>query len=1050
MENLKENIINSNNNFINTLKNFNDDNNDLNTQLNEINFLIDKKKKHINHKYLKKHELENENIDKIKVLNYLKSEYDLMFNINNDNNNLKHFEEMNIYFKNCNYTIDTYSNELNPLNSLLDTENKLNELKTILINNENSDISQKRTENYNYNNYDIKENTNLLYLAVVKVSYSTNLISYIIPLKNDYKVLNLIEDLEKLFNYNSNQIYARDDHKNVIIKETSILHLLKSMNLLKLNEENKSGDFKYISINFTFNLFKINNKFNLKDSANIKKDNNLNKLNNNNNQDEDFLKNKELDQENMLINEISNSISKYYTNNLNDKSIKQDKLSDDIIKNAKTKGNIQILLQIEKTFGYRFINTLLFITYLFVISCIILLNPINEILDFHKNNIYNILNSEYHTNVFNDEGLYNTEKTINDFTTDFNGEKLVTSIKLKHIKNFDDYWLWMLDKGFDKLGFYIKSNTKDNSKLEIAFNEKKKQLFKFYKLVGSVRIINLMSNYDSDFELSNINTYINELQQKYANNFKNKSSINNKDSNDEKNNLIDILNYRKLLINKNKPYIYENDIDYKFSYFSNLSEERLNLKNDKLFIEFLNECNTTYEELKEVSIDSDTNLFTEEIEKKKEELFKRLYSRSNNTNTYCFVLTGFVRQKIDFFTVIEGKYEIFYPKYVHYIDFPLGISYDYNILKKSIRFLNLKWTDINTKLLNISFNILNEYSYGTTILFSNLVIEQDLTNLISITYDSSIFKMFVDLTPFFGPNYLNNPLIKINTNSNSKLYYFVKENFLNISYLLVLLVFSISSIIKQIYRLIKLNSNIITDNSKKYKIYYLVINRLVMITVFILRVISIYIQYKIFFLIKEKTQNRLSSNGYNNVHCPSSFISKNLNITAYYLEIIMIILSFPLIFEVFYYEVFGLIFRIFSNKIYHILSFFKIILIYLFALGLSAFIVYGDYINHFSDFANSMVNILYLLLKNEHIIVQLEEVDSFFTKAIIFVLMIIVKFILLSLYFMIFYESYYEVCAEGHKILHHSIIWYGIKFFFQNIYYKIKKFKYSLSRKTKK
>ena len=104
--------------------------------------------------------------------------------------------------------------------------------------------------------------------------------------------------------------------------------------------------------------------------------------------------------------------------------------------------------------------------------------------------------------------------------------------------------------------------------------------------------------------------------------------------------------------------------------------------------------------------------------------------------------------------------------------------------------------------------------------------------------------------------------------------------------------------------------------------------------------------------------------------------------------------------------------------------------------------MYGVNIKDFNDFITTLSTLISFGIEKDKLILDvLNNNNEILTKMLLVAFIFMINFLMLSTPFMIFYENYKRIVKKNElPLLKYSIIWYGIKYFSQNIYHKIFKF----------
>lgn len=536
----------------------------------------------------------------------------------------------------------------------------------------------------------------------------------------------------------------------------------------------------------------------------------------------------------------------------------------------------------------------------------------------------------------------------------------------------------------------------------------------------------------------NLNTY---YKNKYSKNKTTNDNRNNRNSNIIKEKNSNPRNYSNNRINNNKPQ------------YNNQNHKRTlsDTKTESFVLNFLNTCDFSVQDIESYSTgDYKTNTTQTELLSKlryNEQDIDILLNLAKDERTemqqYCFLLSGFFRRKLDYSFMIDGRISTYSPSTAFYIDFKTqNMKYNYTNINKYFSFLKNFWTSLNTRVVVISFNSIQTVNKKLSIVNYTFYIEQGLENNIIVSYQVNVFALFLNLIPFLNNDNILSKLKESQSSDSSETYKhyqdiskqtsfsFFDNNIKEFEYFIFLFLFSIINLIISLNKLRKENN--LLNFKGMYSFYFNLVTYLLMFISFILRLIFVIYQYSVISNINDVFFNDF---------LPISYLVRNFEFAMEIIEVVVIILLVFGLFQMFYFEFFGRIFNIFFESLSNMASYLWVYLLIIISFSTAFVLLYGTFLKDFSGTYVSFVNIILFSYNKQGVIVELLAKNPFFSKIILLVFFIIVKLVLERFYFMLIYESYKKIHKENkYPLLKYSIIWYGIKYFAQNVYHKTVKY----------
>ena len=383
----------------------------------------------------------------------------------------------------------------------------------------------------------------------------------------------------------------------------------------------------------------------------------------------------------------------------------------------------------------------------------------------------------------------------------------------------------------------------------------------------------------------------------------------------------------------------------------------------------------------------------------------------------CKVLNGFNYQDNPFPYTFKGVLNSYNLNGGFVIEFPTDSVYHFEELSIAIDFISRYWVDISSRLLVLSFNIIDPDNSKNQILTVNLYIEIGSTNVINKVCEVNRFSLFINLIP----------LLSIEKFTLDSLIKFISDNILEILYVLLLFFYSLINLVSDI-KIIKKERNIF--NLKGINQFFMgFATRLLIMGIFVFR--FIYLTYQII-LFKQFLANNFTE------FFPVSYLDKNFNYLLNIIELIMIVFITVNVFNMIYIEFFGQIFTTFQHSIKNLLSFFFVYVILIMSFSTSCSILFGLSIKRFSDFFRAFNTMILFVFQDADLLIRMFNLNSFIARFIITAYLILIRFAFINIIYMIFYESFVKIKkAKNHSLLKYSVISYGLKYFAQNEYLKI-------------
>jgi hypothetical protein len=393
--------------------------------------------------------------------------------------------------------------------------------------------------------------------------------------------------------------------------------------------------------------------------------------------------------------------------------------------------------------------------------------------------------------------------------------------------------------------------------------------------------------------------------------------------------------------------------------------------------------------------------------------------KANFSIVDCQFFTGFNYQDNDYPYTYHGSYGNYYIDggYYFHLDLdPENISLER--FQTLVGVISSDLIDLSTRLVIFSFNVYQSTESDNRILAFNIYIEQSALQGIKLDFNVKIFKLFINFEKLIN---------LINNGSSYEVLQEFGNYFASYCYLLLILLYSLFNIYYMVKAIYKEGRNIIQHDFGGF-----IIEWLIDVFILVLLVIRIYYLIEQMNIIKKFQDEKFKS------YFPVLHYTENLEQIIFILEVFIVMLIIIQTFNAFYFEFFARIFLTFKKALKYLISYFLIYFIFVISYGTCCNLLYGGKILQFSDFFQASSTMIMFVYLDFSLIKDMLEMLPLTTLLVIFSYYMMMYFIILNLLFVLLLDAY-DTIKHRHvlTLLRYSIVWNGLKQFFENLFLKI-------------